>query len=749
MLAMLKKISPVVVVGLLLTAACVCLYSWRPPFITDISNRAYDLILKYNAEPQKSDSAVIVDLDERSLKEVGQWPWSRYIVAQLALKIMEDNASVVVFDVIFAERDRTSPCNMEQDINKRFKDLNVKISGLPEDGSLNDFDANFAEVLGAGSSVLGCYMYRSSEQAPDTATTDDNSYKGHIQLRGRKLGVNINDFIMQADRILVSIPELNSKSSAAFINAEPDNDNIVRNPPLFIAFGSQRIYPALALEALRLHLNAEKCIVDYDESGIEQVRIPPDVYIPVDRAGRFAVNFRTLRESANSVASSSFPTYSAVDVVRGKFTPGTFSNKIVFVGTSAVGLNDNKATPICPYFPGVEVHATIIDNVLAGDMLWNPAWMPSVHWSVIIIVGIFLTILISRGRSWISFLVSVLVILLSISASLVMIRRYHLIFHPTWIILSVIIIYTLLTMIKFWQEELQKKQVRDMFGTMVSADVLHYLENNPGSFSLSGTKAEATMFFSDIRGFTTISESLPAGKLSVFLNRYLSPMTDIIMERRGYVDKYEGDLIMAVWGVPYPMKDHAVQACLAAIEQQEKLAAIRPILRAEFGHDIHVRMGINSGTVTAGNMGSDKKFQYTVIGDAVNQAARFEPVNKDYGTLIVVGETTYEEAKDFVEARLLDRIVVQGKTQPIRLYELLARKGSLPPAKMKVVRFYETALQAHWERKWDEAIACLDAGLELDSQDTPSIRLRERVSAYKQTPPPDAWAGEYVRASKD
>jgi adenylate cyclase len=206
---------------------------------------------------------------------------------------------------------------------------------------------------------------------------------------------------------------------------------------------------------------------------------------------------------------------------------------------------------------------------------------------------------------------------------------------------------------------------------------------------------------------------------------------------------------MAVWGVPYPMKDHAVQACLAAIEQQEKLAAIRPILRAEFGHDIHVRMGINSGTVTAGNMGSDKKFQYTVIGDAVNQAARFEPVNKDYGTLIVVGETTYEEAKDFVEARLLDRIVVQGKTQPIRLYELLARKGSLPPAKMKVVRFYETALQAHWERKWDEAIACLDAGLELDSQDTPSIRLRERVSAYKQTPPPDAWAGEYVRASKD
>jgi adenylate cyclase len=749
MRAILKKISPVVVVGLVLTAACValCRYSLsHSTFLTDVSNRAYDLILKYNAEPPKSDSVVIVNLDERSLKEVGQWPWSRYVVAELALKILEDNASVLAFDVMFSEKDRTSPANVKEELNKRFN-LDVKIEGLPD--HLNNYDALFAEVLGAGRTILGCFMYRSAEAAPDSATDNDDSYKGHIWPYGSGSGGDINNFIMQADRILVSIPELNSQSSAAFINAEPDNDNIVRNPPLFFAFGSKRVYPALALEALRLHLNAEKCLVRFDERGIEQVQIPPYVSIPVDREGKFAANFRTLRERESSESSSSFPTYSAIDVVRGKFAQGTFSNKIVFVGTSAVGLNDNKATPICSDFPGVEVHATIIDNVLAGDMLWNPAWMAGVHTPVIIIVGIFLTILVSRGRSWISFLISVLVIVLSVSASLLMIRRYHLIFHPTWIILSVVIIYTILTMIKFWQEELQKKRVRDMFGTMVSTDVLHFLENNPGSFSLSGTKAEATMFFSDIKGFTTISESLPPGKLSVFLNRYLSPMTDIIMQRHGYVDKYEGDLIMAVWGVPYSMKDHAVQACLAAIEQQKKLAEIRPILRAEFGHDIHVRMGINSGTVTAGNMGSDKKLQYTVIGDAVNQAARFEPVNKYYGTNIAIGELTYEEAKDFIEARLLDKIVVQGKTQPVRLYELLGRKGDLAPAKLRLVQFYEKGLQLHWERKWDAAMACMDAALELDSQDGPSIRLRERIVAYKATPPPDTWAGEYIRASKD
>jgi len=304
-------------------------------------------------------------------------------------------------------------------------------------------------------------------------------------------------------------------------------------------------------------------------------------------------------------------------------------------------------------------------------------------------------------------------------------------------------------MIKFWQEELQKKRVRDMFGTMVSQDVLHYLENNPESFSLSGQKAEATMFFADVAGFTTISESLEPEKLSELLNQYLSPMTEIIMNHGGYVDKYEGDLIMAEWGVPYAMADHATQACLAAIEQQEKLNELRPILKKEFGHDLYARMGINSGSVTAGNMGSDKRFQYTVMGDAVNQAARFEPTNKDYGTTIIMGETTYLQAKDAIEARLLDLIIVKGKTQPIKIYELLARKGSLSQTKQDVVRFYNQALELHWARRWDDAIESVEKALALDADDGPSSKLKERVAWYKDNPPAESWAGEYVRTTKD
>lgn len=367
----------------------------------------------------------------------------------------------------------------------------------------------------------------------------------------------------------------------------------------------------------------------------------------------------------------------------------------------------------------------------------------------ILFIGVFLTVFIAKGRSWLSFLVSVAMILAAIKTSLFLLESYQLVFVPAWIILSIMVIYPVLTMIRYWQEELQKRHVRDMFGTMVSRDVLSFLESNPESFSLSGQKREATMFFSDVAGFTTISESLAPERLSELLNRYLSPMTEIIMAHKGYVDKYEGDAIMAEWGVPFPMKDHAVQACFAALEQQAALDEIRPLLEEEFGHALYVRMGLNSGIVTAGNMGSNRQFQYTVMGDAVNQAARYEPANKEYGTRIMMGESTYLMAKHAVEARLLDKIVVKGKTEPIRVYELLAKKGELSEDKTRVVALYEEALQLHWQRNWDAAICALDQALALDPADQPCSRIRARLEHYRADPPPDGWMGEYVRMTKD
>jgi adenylate cyclase len=263
---------------------------------------------------------------------------------------------------------------------------------------------------------------------------------------------------------------------------------------------------------------------------------------------------------------------------------------------------------------------------------------------------------------------------------------------------------------------------------MVSNKVLSYLEEHPAEAALTGTGREATVMFSDIRGFSTIAESLQPDQLSILLNRYLSPMTSIIMMRDGYVDKYIGDMIMAEWGVPYAIPDHAAQACHAALEQVEQLARMRPRLQTLFGHEIHVRIGINTGLMIAGNMGSEHRCQYTVMGDTVNLASRLEPLNKQYGTTIIIGRSTYLQVRDVFETRMLDRVTVAGKTEEVLVYELLARRGELPDRKREIARLYEEALKLYWEGKWDEPVNCLKQALRLDRGDEPSARLLEKIS---------------------
>ncbi len=736
-LFLMKHLSPVVVVGTLLTLSCIALYILGPGFIKAISNRSYDEFIKSMAESSKSDSVVIVDIDEDSMSRFGQWPWPRYILADLTSKLFDAGAVVVGYDVVFPEPDRLSPSRIRQNIKSNFQ-VSVSFEGLPE--TLENYDLIFAEALEGRNAILSCMMHVADGPLEDINIYDYDPYFETLAMTKGK-GTNLNAHLFQAKDLTISIPELNRVSRTAFVNAVAEEDGVIRRNPLVWSLGDN-LYPSLALESVRLYLGEPRYMVRHDENGVKYIQMR-ELIIPTDGQSRLAINYRRLREKG-SMHASCFPTFSVEDVFDGAFENNAFDGKIVLIGTSAAGLKDIRTTPLSQHFPGVEIHATMIDNILSGDMLDNPSWMVGANVIGIALMGMFLTVFINRGRSWLSFLVSVAMILLAVNVSMYLIDRKNVVFVPAWVILSIIIIYPVLTMIKYWQEELQKKRVRNMFGTMVSSDVLSYLENNPGSFSLSGHKVQATMFFSDVEGFTTISESLQPERLSELLNRYLSPMTQIIMNRRGYVDKYEGDLIMAEWGVPFAMSDHAVQGCLAALEQQAEIENLRSVLKNEFGFEIRVRMGINSGDVTAGNMGSDRRFQYTVMGDAVNQAARFEPANKVYGTSIIIGEETYRQASGAVEARLLDKAIVKGKTRPINIYELLCGKEKLPDVNRKVVDLYQRALSVHWERKWDEALELLKEALTLDPGDQPSARMMQRVEHYIESPPGKGWMGEYT-----
>lgn len=728
----MKKRLPLTTGILLLIAGAVC-YIYQPPFAAELSRRVFDLFLQTTAKPVQTDAVAIVDIDDASLGAYGQWPWPRTRLADLTARLWEQGAAVVVYDVIFIEPDRTSPETVVEDWSAQFG-TEVQVSGLPP--GAEQFDRMFAESLQGGASVLGCFLNLTDKPLSDFQEREPSLYRGIFFEKG----MADRQWLLQAENSLQPIPELaESAAGIAFINTVPDSDSIIRSIPLAIAYGPGRIYPSLSLEAIRLYCGARKLGLIYDSQagGLQQVLVPNAGVIPTDRHGRLTVNYRSDR----------FPHWSVKDVLDGRVPDGALQDKILFVGTSAAGLQDLRSTPFSSDFPGVEVHATAVDNIIAGDILREPGWVFGANLLLILAGGLVVMLLVVYTPAAISFLVMLAADAAVVGGAFWLLKEKSLVVCPAETVTAWGLVFAGVIAVKYWQEEHGRKQVRGMFGTMVSPDVLRYLEQNPGSFSLSGERAEATMFFSDVAGFTTISESLDPERLAALLNRYLSPMTEIIMARGGYVDKYEGDAIMAEWGVPFPADDHAAQACYAALEQQKKLAELRETLKIEFGHELTVRMGINTGTVTAGNMGSEGRFQYTVMGDAVNQAARFESGSKPYGVQIMIGETTRKAVGDLFEVRLLDRLVVKGKTRPIRVYELLANAGELSAEKAQVVALYESALALHWERKFEEALAKLDEALNILA-DPPSEMLNKRIVFYLENPPEEGWSGAFVNTEK-
>ena len=466
------------------------------------------------------------------------------------------------------------------------------------------------------------------------------------------------------------------------------------------------------------------------------------VRIPIDEFGNFYLDYVGWVGDFNSISFANVGPYKAIE--EGK---DILSRKIALVGLTATGSSDVGPTPIHDNTPFVFVHMTAISNILTNTFI-----SPLTRKENLLILSLICLILLPISTFFqplkFSYCTLILMLLYSILVFfLINTHRYLLpIAGPMLLFIST---YLGVILFYYFSEARERIKIRGMFSTMVSGEVLEFLEQNPGSFALEGRRADATMFFSDVAGFTTISESLSPEKLVDLLNQYLSPMTEIILNSHGYVDKYEGDAIMAEWGVPFPIEDHAILACFAALDQQKTLAELRPKFVSEFGISIDVRMGLNSGAVSAGNMGSEKRMSYTVMGDAVNQAARFEPANKDYGTSIMIGATTYDLAKDAIEARLLDKIVVKGKSVPIKIYELVGKKGEITQAQEKIISFYDDGLRYYWDRKWENSKDCLDKALKLSVTDGPSLELMRRVNQFMISPPSEEWQGEYVKTTKD
>jgi adenylate cyclase len=379
--------------------------------------------------------------------------------------------------------------------------------------------------------------------------------------------------------------------------------------------------------------------------------------------------------------------------------------------------------------------------MLTGDMLRQPAWTHPANMTATVLICSLLIVLIARARALWSALYTLLFIAAAVAAAVISLHAFQLLLIPTKGVLTLITCYSVVTLVKYQQEEKARRQIRSLFGTMVSPDVLRYLEEHPDRLTLTGRKTECTMLFSDIAGFTSIAETMPPQKLSALLNAYMTPMTQIILQHEGYVDKFNGDAIMAVWGVPYATTDHAERACRAALAQQAALDTLNTELERRFGRRIDIRIGICTGTVTAGNMGSADRFQYTVLGDAVNLAARLESLNKQYGTRILIGEATRAALPPDLALRRIDRVAVAGKQQGCTVYELRTTADPLTAR-------YEAAWDAYAAQNWDAAEHQLRALAKDTPNDRPTQILLNRITTYRTNPPPPNWDGTHISTAK-
>ncbi|MFO7871627.1 MAG: adenylate/guanylate cyclase domain-containing protein [Kiritimatiellia bacterium] len=551
-----------------------------------------------------------------------------------------------------------------------------------------------------------------------------------------------------------------------FVNCPRDADNIIRRVPVVLGVryyetttGRAReiFLPSFALAACILHLGLEFPLEPGDvevfmgEEVILHVPGGPDLKIPIDGKGSMYLNF--------TAQFSDFKAVSYVDAappVRA-LSMGTLQKlaerlrkdidgHLVMVGVPATGI-DVGPCPLSDRTPLVHIHMTAAENILSGNHLVEPGktvgyLITGLVW--VLFTGVCLLERTARlGPSAIMF------------AALYVVGAYGAV-HASWIVMPLVtpVFYISLCSFtvmsyRFFTEERAKRRIRGMFSTMVSDKVLSYLEENPESFSLQGHDTQATVLFADIEGFTAISERLSPERLTNLLNQYLTPITDCIMEHGGYVDKYVGDSVMGVWGAPYPDKDHAAQACLSALEQQKIVKKLSREISDDYGVGLKVRIGINSGTVTAGNMGSEKKFQYTVIGDTVNLASRLEPVNKDFGTRIIIGEVTRTGLGANMVTRELGRIAVAGKKEIVSIYELVGATGEIPEELFETIRSYECALAAFHKREWDRCIEIIQRVLDKSPQDGPSILLSRRARTCRDQQPPPGWQGEYIRTEKE
>jgi adenylate cyclase len=723
-------------VCLLLLFALVPLRLADPRPLAELRVRTFDLFQSLRPREQKSRPVVIVDIDEASLKAIGQWPWPRTTVADLINRITQLGAVTIGFDVIFPEPDRMSPAIAEHSFRGIDDDTRAKLDSLPSN------DDVLADAIKQSRVVVG----QAGAAAPEPKSQAEMTLQTGFAIRGP----DPSSYLVTFPGLLRNVlPIEEAAAGRGLFSINPEPDGIVRRVPVIME-AQGTLVPSLAMEMLRVASHAGAILVRVNEAGVLAVAVP-GLEVPTDRNGQFWVHFNK-HDPARYV--------SAKDVLQGTVPPDRLRGKLVLIGTSAIGLLDLKTTPVDAAIPGVEVHAQILESVLTKTLLVHPNYAIGAELSMAVLIGLAIIVAAPMLSAFVVVLLGAGLVAGLIGLSLYLFEEHNLLIDFTYPLISSWLIYLVLTFVNYFREQKQRQQIRSAFGFYLSPHMVEQLARSPEKLVLGGEERRMTILFSDVRGFTTISEHYkddPQG-LTKLMNRFLTPLTNAIIERKGTIDKYIGDAIMAFWNAPVDDVEHEANACDAALEMQARATALNAELKREADANggkympLRIGIGLNTGPCVVGNMGSDFRFNYSVLGDTVNVASRLEARTKDYRLPLVIGSRTAEATKEKFATMEIDRIKVKGKSEPEAVYMVLGRAGGVEDARCRELRdLNDQFLGCYRKQDWDAAMAliarCRDAAGGFDAAGLYEM-FQERIEKFRLDPPPPDWGGVYEAESK-
>jgi adenylate cyclase len=741
------------------------------PVVSRIENAAQDyLMTQLRGARAPSGRVVIVAIDERSVREEGLWPWSRAKMARLVDRLAAGGVTAVGFDVIWSEQDElgrrlarmaalAKPLReaVGGPATARLREIWTAAGGAePEVAADVDPTEQLADAIERARNVTVGFMFLGARDAagagPQAAVEKLRFFETapvHVIADGKLAPAS--ERILVLTRFPGVVPPVDEvlavADSGGFFTVHPDPDGVIRRYRTVASAGG-RTFAALGVAVLaraagKAGVPAPVVPVGADGAPetLQQVRIGDAFVLDVDDFGRVPLNYHG--------SYRAFPSWSATDVLHGRIPAADMKGKIAVVGTTAAGTWDQRVTPFDDIAPGVITHATFVENALRGELMQRTG--------AVFVLEIVLMLALSAGLAWafarVSSFAALPALLLAAglwtALAVVALRRWNVVLALGMPLAQMLSMFLVATSYRFFSEEREKRRARETFSRFLAPKIVEDVLARGGSVQLGGEKRALTVLFSDIRGFTSISEQLDPHVLLELLNEYLTPMTDIVVSgNQGTLDKYIGDAIMAFWGAPREQPDHALRACRAALAMIERLGSLREAWRARGLPEIDVGVGINTGPMSVGFVGSqDRFYNYTVLGDAVNLASRLEGANKEYGTRVILGAATYAEVKEAVVVRELDLVRVKGKREPVHIYELLALAPATPELAAFVERF-RWGLSAYAAQRWDEAIARFREADELRGGDPTSRKYVERCEEMKREPPGPEWDGVFQMKTK-